>query len=252
MPREDITVVTKFWGEWHHDPAAALSISLAHLELDYIDVFLMHWPWATTPAPDKKMLRKTESPTLNETWALMEELVGEKCRTVGLSNFTQKTIDELLTTARIVPAVNQVELHALNPALRLVPYCQEKGIHVMSWSTMGGPRSPNPILSDALFTTIAGAHGVSTGVVSLSWAVQRGITVIPKSAKPERIEENIRLVTLTDDEMDRINKAHQTIGFKRFAKDIQSHRMEVDGKFTLMGWTMQDFGWEDDEGNDLS
>lgn len=251
VPRSDIIVITKFWGEWHHDPAAALSISLAQLGLEYIDVFLMHWPWATTPAPDKKVLRKDESPTVRETWALMEDLVGGRCRAIGLSNFSQKTIAELLQTAKMVPVVNQVELHALNPCLRLVPYCQENGIHVMSWSTLGGPRLPNPILSDKLFTSIAEAHGVSAGVVSLSWAVQRGITVIPKSAKPQRIEENIRLVTLTDEEMERINNAHKTIGFQRYGKEIKSLTMELDGEVTLQGWTMQDLGWEDEKGNDL-
>lgn len=133
VPREEITVVTKFWGEWHHNPAEALEISLRDLELDYVDVFLMHWPWATTPAPECKPLRIAESPTFAETWALMEGLVGPKCRAIGVSNFTQKTLDVLLATAKIVPAVNQVELHALNPNLKLVPYCESKNIHVMSW-----------------------------------------------------------------------------------------------------------------------
>ena len=124
--------MTKFWGEWHHDPAEALRISLKELDIGYIDVFLMHWPWATTP--DKKPLKKDESPTFIETWQMMEKLVGDKCRAIGVSNFSQKTIDELLPHAKIVPAINQVELHALNPNLKLVPYCQEKGIVVMSWA----------------------------------------------------------------------------------------------------------------------
>lgn len=252
VPRSEIIVVTKFWGEWHHDPAAALSISLAQLDLDYVDVFLMHWPWATTPAPDKKMLLKTESPTINETWALMENLVGPKCKAIGLSNFAQKTIEELLQTAKIIPAVNQVELHAFSPCLNLVPYCQSKSIHVMSWGTLGGARDPNEILTHDLFKSIAQAHGVSTGVVSLSWAVQRGITVIPKSARPSRIEENIKLVTLTDGELEQINNAHKTIKHVRYAKNIKSQQVVVDGKTTLQGWTMEDFGWEDDKGNDLS
>ena len=126
--------MTKFWGEYHHDPAEALRTSLAELDMEYIDVFLMHWPWATTPAPEKKPLRKDESPTFIETWKKMEELVGPKCRAIGVSNFTQRTLDELLPSAKIVPAINQVELHALNPNLKLVPYCQSKGIVVMSWA----------------------------------------------------------------------------------------------------------------------
>ncbi len=132
VPRSEITVVTKFWGHFHSDPAEALRISLRDLGLDYVDVFLMHWPWATTP-DQKGTLRPHESPTIVETWKLMESLVGPTCRGIGLSNFTQKTIDELLKTATVVPVINQIELHALNPNLKLVPYCQSKGIHVMGW-----------------------------------------------------------------------------------------------------------------------
>lgn len=134
VPRSEITVVSKFWGEWHHDPAEALRISLRELDIGYLDVFLMHWPWATTPAPEKKPLKKDESPTFIETWKMMEGLVGEECRAIGVSNFTPKTLEELAAQSTIVPAINQVELHALNPHHKLVEYCQEKGIVVMSWS----------------------------------------------------------------------------------------------------------------------
>lgn len=78
-------------------------------------------------------MRPYESPTIVETWQMMEPLVGPKCRAIGVSNFSQKTLDELLSGAKIVPAVNQVEVHALHPCLKLVPYCESKGIHVMGW-----------------------------------------------------------------------------------------------------------------------
>jgi glycerol 2-dehydrogenase (NADP+) len=131
VPRSEICLVTKFWGEWHHDPAEALRISLKELDTDYVDVFLMHWPWATTP--DKKLVYKHESPTIVETWKMMEKLVGPKCKAIGVSNFTPKLLDELLEVATIVPAVNQIELHPFNPHPVMVPYCQEKGIHLMAW-----------------------------------------------------------------------------------------------------------------------
>lgn len=133
IPRSEITVVTKFWGEWHHDPAEALQISLRDLDVDYIDVFLMHWPWSLTPAPECKPYPPGEGPSTVDTWNKMEKLIGDKCRSIGVSNFTQKTLDELLASATIIPVVNQVELHAFNPNLNLVPYCESKGIHVMSW-----------------------------------------------------------------------------------------------------------------------
>lgn len=139
MPREDITVVTKFWGDMHHDPATSLQRSLTALGLEYVDILLMHWPCALTP-DGKKPLMPDESPTYVETWKLMEKLVdgsnsetAKQCRAIGVSNFTQKLLDVLLKEATIVPVVNQVELHALNPNFNLVPYCQSKGIQVMSW-----------------------------------------------------------------------------------------------------------------------
>ncbi|CAI6096668.1 unnamed protein product [Clonostachys chloroleuca] len=253
VPREEITVVTKFWGHWHHDPAEALRISLADLGLDYVDVFLMHWPWATTPAPEKKPLGKYESPTFIETWLAMEKLVGPKCRAIGVSNFTEKLLEELREHETIVPAINQVELHAFNPNLKLVPYCQSRGIHVTSWSTLGGQRDgENLILSHQLFSDIAKAHGCSTGVVSLSWAVQRGITVIPKSKSKARIEENIKLVTLSAEEVDKINRAQDTIKRQRLSNDIASMHIKIDGKTTFQKWTYQEVGWEDENGQWLT
>lgn len=132
IPRSEIIIVTKFWGVWHHDPATALEISLRDLNVDYIDIMLMHWPWATSP-DGKQLLGPEDSPTYVETWKKMEALVGPKCRAIGVSNFTQKTLGVLLRESKIVPVVNQVELHALNPNLKLVPWCEERGIKVTSW-----------------------------------------------------------------------------------------------------------------------
>ena len=131
VPRSEITIITKFWGNWHHNPGEALRISLESMKLDYIDIFLMHWPFAQTP--DGKPLRIHQSPTYVETWQLMEKLIGPTCHGIGVSNFSQKTLDKILEIASVVPSVNQVELHAFNPGLKLVPYCQSRGIHVMSW-----------------------------------------------------------------------------------------------------------------------
>ncbi|KAJ5281875.1 hypothetical protein N7478_007247 [Penicillium angulare] len=255
IPRSEITVITKFWGHWHHDPAQALQISLDALGLDYIDVFLMHWPNAAT-TDLKEYLPITASPTFIDTWKLMEKCVGDQCRAIGVSNFSQKLLDELLAATTVVPAVNQVELHAFNPNLRLVPYCQEKGIQVMSWSTMGGGGDHIPkgkeIITHPFFKRIAANHECSTGVLALSWAVQRGICVIPKSSSLTRIEENLKLVTLTEKEMSEMNDAHVTLGKLRLADHIDSVAGERDGQLTIMNWTNQEFGWEDADGNWLA
>ncbi|KAF6808822.1 putative aldo/keto reductase [Colletotrichum sojae] len=252
VPRSNITIVTKFWGDFHQDVAAALEISLRDIGLDYIDVFLMHWPWATTP--DGKHLRIYESPIFVETWKQVEKLVGEKCRGIGVCNFTQKTLDVLLEHATIVPAVNEFELHALNPCLKLVSYCQSKGIHVMGWGTLGGDSkvARDHIMQDDIFTSIARKHNISTGTVSLSWAVQRGTIVIPKSSSETRIRSNIRLVTLNDEDMAAINDAHCKIGQERISSVHDHVWFELDGRRTLYGWPEVDFGWEGEQGNWLT
>lgn len=116
---------------------------------------------------------------------------------------------------------------------------------------MGGERGgqTNQILKHDLFTSIASAHDVSSGVVSLSWAVQRGITVIPKSSSTSRITENIKLVTLTDEEMDKISNAHKTISRYRISDHIDRIWVEMDGRKLMQGWSNVDAGWEDEEGN---
>jgi len=250
VPRSAITVITKFWGIWHHDPASALANSLRDLDLEYIDIFMMHWPTAMTP--DERPMPYPGQPPFWETWKAMEALVGDRCWGIGVSNFTQKLLGRLLESAAVVPVVNEVELHALNPNLRLVPYCAGNGIRVISWSTLGSERhdgEKNPILTNDLFTTLAEKRGCSVGGVSLSWAVQRGVVVIPKSSKMKRIEENIRLVRLEEGEMEALNQAHVKIGKTRLSDMIPGIQYEVGGKSTILGWTKEEFGWEDEKGN---
>jgi glycerol 2-dehydrogenase (NADP+) len=121
---------------------------------------------------------------------------------------------------------------------------------------MGGgaeyAQTAKEILSHPLFTDIAAAHGIPAGVVSLSWAFQRGIIVIPKSSSTARIDSNIRLVRLTDTEMEAINNAENTIGRIRLADNIPAMQKEFRGRKTVMGWTAEDYGWEDSEGNWLT
>jgi len=252
VPREEITIVTKFWSEWHHDPGASLERSLQVSGLDYFDIFLMHWPCALTP-DGQHPLTIEESPTFLETWKAMEKLVGPKCRGIGVSNFTVKTLEPLLKEASIIPIVNQVELHAGNPNLRLVPWCQDRGIQVMAWSPLGGQYKDqtNWIRTASTITEIAETHNCSPSVVSLSWEVQRGIITIPKSGSPERLEENLRtLVTLSDAEMEKMNGVHVTIGKFRLADNLKAMQYMVPGKgVTTLGWTKVDFGFEDTEGN---
>lgn len=251
VPREDIIVVTKLWGDSHRDPAAALERSMTALDIGYIDVFLMHWPNAINP----ESRRPDESQTFVETWKLMEKLVepgsstAKQCKTIGVSNFTQKTLDVLLRETTVVPVVNQVELHALNPNPKLVPYCQDRGIQVMGWSTLGSRMAPE-ILTHPLFIDLAKKHSTTPAVISLSWAIQRNVIVIPKSGSLSRIEENINLITLPSEDMETMNNAHKTVRPVRLSDSITSLQYDIPGKGkTLMGWTPVEFGFEDEQGN---
>lgn len=247
-------MVTKFWGTHHADPASALDISLKALNLDYIDVFLMHWPTSTNS--DGSAQEYPGQPPYWEAWKNLEKLVGDKCRGIGVCNFTQKTLARLLQDATILPLVNQVELHPLNPCLRLVPFCQDKGVHVIAYSTLGSERHArpeNPVLTDPVLKDIAAKLRCTTAVVALSWAVQRGVTVIPKSIRTEKIEENFRLSHLSQEDITRINKVYQTSGTMRIADVTAGLIREMPGgRKTILGWTPQDFGWEDENGNWLT
>ena len=254
VPRTEITVMTKFWPKDARDPSKALATSLKNLNLDYIDIFLLHWP--NTMTPENEPMPYPGDPPYWQTWKNMEKLVGPQCKSIGVSNFTQKTLDALLEHASIVPAVNQIELHARNPSQRLVKYCEEKNIRPISWSTIGGSdrvdSATNPMLTHPIFTTIADNHGCGPAIVSLSWSVQKGIPVIPKSGKRHRIDENLRLVVLSKEEMRIIDEAHKTLGLLRLSNitpGILRYPEYLQGKETVLGWTNEDFGWEDGEGN---
>lgn len=110
----------------------------------------------------------------------------------------------------------------------------------------------NHILKHELFTSISKKHNVPSGTVSLSWAVQRGTTVIPKSASKSRIIENMKLIELDEEDMARINDAHKTIEEHRISNSHHLMWVELDGKKTLHGWTEADLGWEDEAGNWLT
>lgn len=110
----------------------------------------------------------------------------------------------------------------------------------------------NHILTDKIFTSIAQKYNCSAGAVSLSWAVQRGTTVIPKSSSKARVIENIALISLEDEDMAKINDAHRRIELHRICNIHHLLWIELDGKRTLQGWTEVDFGWEDEQGNWLT
>lgn len=172
----------------------AFERSLKALDIEYIDLYLMHWPQARV---DDKIRQPEESPTYQETWADMVKLLATgKVRALGVSNFGVPLLEALLKAGGtdVVPAVNQVELHPLLPKTELRDFCARHGILLTAYSPIGQPvaGTVSPLLSDEALVGVAEKHGASPAQAALSWGVQHGIVVVPKSENPERMKQNIK------------------------------------------------------------
>ncbi|KAG9081196.1 hypothetical protein FRC07_014591, partial [Ceratobasidium sp. 392] len=196
IPRSEIFVSTKLVDWDHDDPARGLENSLKALDIEYIDLYLMHWPIARLGGRDGKICQPDESPTFVETWLGMEKLLANgKTKQIGVSNFSITNLEILLEKATVLPAVNQVELHPCYPQHKLLQYCTSKEIHLTAYCPLGQYKSP--FFSDSVFVEAAESLSktlsktITPSQVVLSWAVQRGTIVIPKSANENRLKQNI-------------------------------------------------------------
>jgi glycerol 2-dehydrogenase (NADP+) len=140
-----------------------------------------------------------------ETWKGMEAcLASGKVKAIGVSNFSQHLLEKLSKTWKVVPAVNQVELHPYCPQHELKAWCESKGILLEAYSPLGSTNSP--LHSDPDLQAIAEKHGVSTSAILISWAVNRGTVVLPKSVTPSRIDSNLKVVKLDKEDMNKLDK----------------------------------------------
>ena len=185
----------------------------------------IHWPAALEVQGDAKIpLRPDGSRAidherqLSETWADMEKMKASgKARAIGVSNVSQAYLEELLKSAKVVPAANQIELHPYLPQHDLVRFCNDKGVVCEAYSPLGSTNSP--LLKDDALLEIAKAKGVDVGQVIISWQAQRGVVVLPKSVTESRIISNAKLVELNDEERNTINELHKQPGkHQRFIK----------------------------------
>jgi alcohol dehydrogenase (NADP+) len=216
VKREDLWITSKLWNSAHEEDRVipAFEKTLADLQLDYLDLYLVHWPVALKygtgfPTSADEFLSIDRVP-IEATWKKKEKIQKSgKARHIGVSNFSVKKLRTLLETCSFKPEVNQVELHPYLQQNAMLEFCNKEGIVLTAYSPLGSdlPKGNAPnIMNDPIIMTIGQIHNASQAQVLISWAIQRGTSVIPKSVNPERIKQNFESANLklTAEEMKQI------------------------------------------------
>ncbi|KAK9453363.1 NADP-dependent oxidoreductase domain-containing protein [Dipodascopsis uninucleata] len=210
VPREEIFITSKLWNNKHYpeDIEAALDQTLADLGTTYLDLYIMHWPCAfkrgnnNFPVDENGVFQLADISYV-ETYKGLEKLLKTgKVRSIGVSNFNVRRLKEILDKCSVVPAVNQIEAHPYLQQKELYDFCKEKGILIEAYSPLGNNLTGEPrTVDDAKVKEIADRLGVNAGQVLISWGVQRGTVVLPKSVTPARIKMNFKDFIIPDKEM---------------------------------------------------
>lgn len=195
VPRGELFVTSKVWNDdqGYDETLRAFDASLQQLKMDYLDLYLIHWP----------MRGK-----IHDTWRAMEAILHQgRAKAIGVSNFLQQHLLELLNEAETKPVVNQIEFHPRLQQPELVDFCRQHAIQIEAWS----PLMKGKVFEIPELKRIGDKYGKSAGQVTLRWQIQRGIATIPKSVKRERLQSNAEIFdfVLNDDDMQAINALDQ-------------------------------------------
>ncbi|GFX03745.1 9,11-endoperoxide prostaglandin H2 reductase [Trichonephila clavipes] len=220
--RDDVFITSKL-GPTHQGAEkarmSALS-SLETLELNYLDLYLIHWPGSAGMKPDNPMnaeLRK-------ESWLQLEKLYKEgKFKAIGISNYTVQHIKELLEYCSVVPAVLQIEAHPYLIQKSLREFCEKKGIHVQAYSSIGSRSGCKELLSDPTVMKIAEYHNKTCAQILLRWAIEHGMSVIPKTSNLGRLKENMDIFdfSLTSEQLQKLDNLDKHKHFCWNPEDIK-------------------------------
>lgn len=205
--REDLFVTTKLWNNNHRPERVgpALEASLRRLQLDYVDCYLIHTPFAFPPGDEQQPRDENNQPiydsgvTLLETWGAMERLVDEGgCRSIGLSDIRLGQVKEVVAAARIKPAIVQIESHPYLPEWELLTFCRLSGIVMLAYAPLGHAMEPR-VTADPVIAGIARRVDKTPSQVALAWAVGRGTAFLTTSTNPDHIRENFEISALPED-----------------------------------------------------
>ena len=251
VKREDLWITSKLWNDSHKkdEVKPALQKTLSDLKLDYLDLYLMHWPVAfkngvAFPESSDGYLSLSEV-SIAETWKAMQEVQAEGLtKHIGTSNFSQKKLQELIALGGQKPEMNQVELHPYLQQQALIDFCSANDIHVTAYSPLGSMDRPavfkkegEPIpLENKTILAIAEEKQFSAAQVLIRWQLQRNISVIPKSTNPKRLKENFEALSieLSATDMKKIS-------------ELDQHKRIVDGTFFVApdkGYTVENL-WDE-------
>ena len=214
ITRADIFVTTKLWNSNHRPDRVepAFEASLARLQITYLDLYLIHTPFAFQPGDNQDPRDKDgnviydPTTTLQDTWKALETLVDHgKCRAIGLSDITLDKLKPIYESARIKPAVVQVESHPYLPETELLDFCNKNGIVLLAFAPLGHGMTPG-LLEDPVINGIAKRINKTPAQVLLAWAIQRGTALLTTPKSAARAKENFDLSRLPQDAFDEINR----------------------------------------------
>lgn len=246
LKREDLFVTSKLWNTFHREDLVepALRTTLKDLQLDYLDLYLIHWPMAYKegdtlfPKDENDQILYSDAPLL-ETWKAMEKLVEKGLvKSIGVSNFNSKQIEDVLKIAKIPPAVNQVECHPYLNQEKLRRFLHDRNITMAAYSPLGSPDRPwatkdDPILlEDPKLAEIAKKYNVSVASICLRYQIQRGNIVIPKSVTKSRIQSNYDLFEfqIYEEEWEEIESLNKDLRYcsLHWAKDHKDYPFSIE------------------------